>query len=43
MANALVHMSSYKLKTAQLSNQIHLSKELNKKYKSNHIYELIEL
>ena len=43
MANALAHMSSYKLKTNQLSNQIHLAEELNKKYKSNHIYELIEL
>ena len=43
MANALAHMSSYKLKTTQLSNQIHLAEELNKKYKSNHIYELIEL
>ena len=43
MANALPHMSSYKLKTSQLSNQIHLAEELNKKYKSNHIYELIEL
>ena len=43
MANALAHMSSYKLKTNQLSNQIHLAEELNKKYKSNHIYDLIEL
>jgi len=43
MANALAHMSSYKLKTSQLSNQIHLAEELNKKYKSNHIYDLIEL
>ena len=43
MANALAHMSSYKLKTNQLSSQIHLAEELNKKYKSNHIYDLIEL
>ena len=43
MANALTHMSSYKLKTSQLSNQIHLAEELNKKYKSNNIYDLIEL
>ena len=43
MANALAHMSSYKLKTNQLSSQIHLAEELNKKYKSNHLYDLIEL
>ena len=43
MANALTHMSSYKLKTSQLSSQIHLAEELNKKYKSNNIYDLIEL
>ena len=43
MAKALANMSSYKLKTNQLSNQLHLAEELNKKYKSNHIYELIEL
>jgi hypothetical protein len=43
MANALANVSSYKLKTTQLSNQIHLAEELNKKYKSNYIYDLIEL
>ena len=43
MANALTNMSSYKLKTNQLSTQIHLAEELNKKYKNNHIYEIIEL
>ena len=43
MANALANVSSYKLKTSQLSNQIHLAEELNKKYKSNYIYDLIEL
>lgn len=43
MANALANVSSYKLKTSQLSNQIHLAEELNKKYKSNSIYDLIEL
>ena len=43
MANALAHMSSYKLKTNQLSSQINLAEELNKRYKSNHIYDLIEL
>ena len=43
MANALTNMSSYKLKTNQLSSQIHLAEELNKKYKNNHIYEIIEL
>lgn len=43
MANALTNMSSYKLKTSQLSNQINLAEELNKKYKSNNIYDLIEL
>ena len=43
MANALNNMASYKLKTNQLSSQIHLAEELNKKYKNNHIYEIIEL
>ena len=43
MANALTNMSSYKIKTNQLSSQIHLAEELNKKYKNNHIYEIIEL
>ena len=43
MQNALTNMSSYKIKTNQLSSQIHLAEELNKKYKSNHIYEIIEL
>lgn len=43
MSNALAHMSSYKLKTNQLSSQINLAEELNKRYKSNHIYDLIEL
>ena len=43
MANALTNMSSYKIKTNQLSSQIHLADELNKKYKMNHIYEIIEL
>lgn len=43
MANALTNMSSYKIKTNQLSTQIHLAEELNKKYKTNHIYEIIEL
>ena len=43
MANALTNMSSYRIKTNQLSTQIHLAEELNKVYKSNHIYEIIEL
>jgi hypothetical protein len=43
MANALTNMSSYKIKTNQLSSQIHMAEELNKIYKANHIYELIEL
>ena len=43
MANALTNMSSYRIKTNQLSSQIHLAEELNKIYKNNHIYEIIEL
>ena len=43
MRNALANMSSYRLKSSQLSNQIHLAEELNKKYKNDHIYEIIEL
>ena len=43
MAKALTNMSTYKLKNQQLSNQIHLAEEMNKKYKENHIYEIIEL
>ena len=43
MANALTNMSSYKIKTNQLSSQIHMAEELNKIYKNNHIYEIIEL
>ncbi len=43
MSKALANMSSYKLKTSQLSNQISLAEELNKRYKNNHIYDLIEL
>ena len=43
MHNVLNNMSSYKLKSTQLSNQLHLAEELNKKYKNNHINEIIEL
>ena len=43
MAKALTNMSSYKLKNQQLSNQITLAETINKKYKDNHIYEIIEL
>ena len=43
MSNALTNMSSYRLKTNQLSCQINLAEELNKRYKNNHVYELIEL
>ena len=43
MRNALTNMSSYRLKSNQLSNQIHLAEELNKKYKNDHMYDIIEL
>jgi len=43
MRNALANMSSYRLKSNQLSNQIHLAEELNKKYKNDHMYDIIEL
>ena len=43
MRNAITNAKSYRIKTNQLSSQIHLAEELNKRYKSNHIYEIIEL
>lgn len=43
MKNALTNMSTYKLKNEQLSCQLNLAEELNKKYKNNHLYDLIEL
>ena len=43
MKNALTNMSTYKLKNEQLSCQLNLAEELNKRYKTNHLYDLIEL
>ncbi|MCQ2820882.1 MAG: Sec1 family protein [archaeon] len=43
MASALTGMSAYKTKTSQFSGQITIASEINKLYKDNHIYEMIEL
>lgn len=43
MENALSNMNAYKLKTSQFSLNIKLAEELNKRYKENHIYEILEL
>ena len=36
-------MLTYKLKNEQLSGQLNLAEELNKNYKNNNLYNLIEL
>ena len=43
MHNALSNMSTYKLKSNQLSMHIKIAEEINKLYKENKIYDIIEL
>ena len=43
MQNALKNMNVYKLKSDQLSMHIKLAEEVNKLYKGNKIYDIIEL
>ena len=43
MHNALSNMNTYKLKSNQLSMHIKIAEEINKLYKENKIYDIIEL